>query len=165
MSYKFSVLFVCTANIIRSAIAAAMFKKMLIEEGALEAWKIESAGTWTKNGQKVPVEIVALMKERGLDLEQHRSRLVTKEILKQFSLILTMEPGQKEALKIEFPEVADRVYLLGEMAGKNVAIADPAGGIMETYQNAANEIEAFLIQGKQKISQIAVDIFDEDFET
>jgi protein-tyrosine-phosphatase len=155
MSNKYSVLFVCTANIIRSSIAAAMFKKMMTEEGMIDLWHIDSAGTWTKDGQKVPHEVIAIMKERGLDLHEHRSRSVTKEILHKFSLILTMESGQKEALKIEFPEIADRVYLMAEMSGKNSAISDPIGGRIEEYAQTANEVEKSLVQGRNKIIELA----------
>jgi protein-tyrosine phosphatase len=155
MDYKFSILFVCTANIIRSSIASALFQKMMTEDGTINLWQIESAGTWAKAGQKVPTKVVELMKERGLDLFGHRSRLVTKEILNQFSLILTMEPGQKEALKVEFPEIADRVYMLGEMAGNYTAVADPEGRLLEEFVHTADEIEELLIHGNRKIVELA----------
>ena len=156
MKHKYSVLFVCTANIIRSSMAAAFFRKMLIEYGTIDLWQIESAGTWAKNGQKVPHEVIGLMKERGLDLEGHRSRLVTGEILNKFSLILTMTAGQKEALKIEFPGIAGNVFMLGEMSGNGAAISDPSGEIMEEYQRTADDIERFLVSGKERITELAM---------
>src|SRR5438105_3004745 len=103
-----SILFVCTANQIRSPIAAALFKDMLINSGQAEGWRVESAGTWAQDGLPASGAAQRVMRELNIDLSQHRSRCVTRDLLAGFDLILVMEHGHKEALCVEFPAVADR---------------------------------------------------------
>jgi protein-tyrosine-phosphatase len=150
-----SVLFVCTANICRSPMAAALLRAKVAAESA--DWRIESAGTWAREGSPAATRTLLVMKERGLDISDHGSRSVSRELLKSFNLILTMEHGQKEAMQIEFPEVARRIYLLSEMIGQRFEIADPMGGFDEDFQATAKEIDDLLDRGLQRIRQLASD--------
>jgi protein-tyrosine-phosphatase len=93
--------------------------------------------------------------ELGLDLRDHKSRIVTREMVAAFNLILVMEPGQKEALQIEFPEVASRTFLLSEMIGLSFTILDPVGGEIEGYRATAREIDQILTEGLVRIDTLA----------
>ena len=120
-----------------------------------DEWKVESAGTWAVEGVQANQKTQQVIAERGLDIHDHRSRSVSKEMLDSFNLILTMEPGHKEALQIEFPEVAGRVYLLSEMIGLAFTILDPVGGRIEDYRATAHEIEHIMSDGFEKIARLA----------
>lgn len=151
-----SVLFVCTANRIRSPMAAAILMRLLQScDPNWKNWRIESAGTWTKPNLPPMPNALQAMQQRNLDISQHRSRPVSREILNQFHLILTMESGHKEALQVEFPEVARRVFMLSEMAGLQKNIPDPIGGKKEEYEKTAGAIEQMLVDGCQKIIELA----------
>jgi protein-tyrosine phosphatase len=150
-----SVLFVCTANICRSPMAAALFKNKLEKEGELRRWRIESAGTWARNGFPAAEKSRVLLDERGLSLESHLSRAITQKLMGQFDLILTMERGQKEALRVEFPEVADRIYLLTEMVGEYSDINDPIGGPQADYEKTIEELEEIFERGYSRILKLA----------
>lgn len=97
----------------------------------------------------------AVMAERGLDINAHRARTVNAGLLNRYNLILTMEPGQKEALQIEFPAIADRVFLLSEMAGSTLAVEDPYGGPIEGYKATAEKIDRMLANGMAQIVALA----------
>ena len=149
-----AILFVCTANICRSPMASAMFKEMLRENQISEQWQVESAGTWALEDQAAADGSQTVMSERGLDISNHRAQSVSEELLQSFDLILTMERGHDEALRTEFPEIANRVYLLSEMANQKGNIDDPYGGPASGYEDTAEEIEELLKVGYEKILQL-----------
>jgi protein-tyrosine-phosphatase len=95
------------------------------------------------------------MEERGLDLSDHLSQPVSKELLQRFNLILVMERSHKEALRAEFPDRADRILLLSEVATLEHDIKDPIGGSLSDYQTTASEIEDLLKRGFDRIISLA----------
>lgn len=151
-----SVLFVCTANICRSPMAAALFRLILAEnEGNPGSWRIESAGTWAQEGKPAAPEVIELLASRGLNVRAHRSRMVNEALLQGFRLVLTMEAGHKEALLVEFRSMRGRVFTLAEMCGESGSVADPIGGPPEGYAQTAEEIERLLRQGFDQIVWMA----------
>ena len=121
-----SILFICTANQIRSPIAAGLFVAMLKKAGRQAGWRVESAGTWATEGLPANRTAQHIMQANGVDLSMHRTRCVTGVLLEGVDLILVMEEGHKEALQVEFPSVAPRVFLLAEMSGTTWDVADPS---------------------------------------
>src|SRR5450759_1158879 len=99
----YSVLFVCRQNVCRSPMAARLLCDLVTQNDDLSAWRIESAGTWGIEGAALASRANQAMKQLGLELDGHRSRCVNGAMLQDFRLILTMEKGQQEALRIEFP--------------------------------------------------------------
>ena len=150
-----SVLFVCRANQCRSPMAEVLFREIHAREGNLAGWRIESAGTWALEGHPADKGAQKAMLELGLTMIQHRTRMVSHELLQQFDLILTMEQGQKEALRVEFPGLASRIYMLSEMVGEKVDIADPIGGKSQDYREAIEAITKFLNAGHTRIVRLA----------
>jgi protein-tyrosine-phosphatase len=96
------------------------------------------------------------MKEMGLDISNHKSKLVTADLMAHFDLILTMEENQKEALSLEFRSSADRIFLLSEMIGLVESIPDPIGGTLADYQDTARLIQRILVRGLDRINELAI---------
>lgn len=134
--------------------AAALFRAILVESGIdASAWRIESAGTWGAEGRPAAPEVIDLLAARGLNVAAHRSRMVSEKLLRNFHLVLTMEPGHKEALEVEFPFLREKVYTLAELAGENGAVDDPMGGPPESFVQTAQEIDHILRLGLPAILQ------------
>ena len=148
-----SVIFVCTANRCRSPLAMGLFQDT-VKEG-LDDWKIGSAGTWAVEGEPAMSFVQKLLLQKGIDLHEHRSAQVTQELLGQYNLILTMERGHKEGLRIEFPAMAGRIYLLSEMIGQVFDIPDPVGGPPAEYEATLREIDQLLSKGFDRINLLA----------
>ena len=98
-----------------------------------------------------------VLKERGIDLNDHKSRTVTGTMLSEFNLVLVMEDIHKEVLKLAFPEYTDRIYMLSEMVGEFYDIVDPIGRSLADFEETALEMEQILSEGFEKISILAVE--------
>ncbi len=151
-----SVLFVCTANICRSPMAAALFRaRLMVTRQDWRAWRVDSAGTWASTGQPAALEAQQVIARRGMDLSAHRSHPVSHELLRRFQLVLTMEAGQKEAILVEFPAFRDRVFMLSEMAGQVAPVQDPVGGTVMDFERAADSIDSWISKGIDRIVLLA----------
>jgi protein-tyrosine phosphatase len=151
-----SILFVCTANQFRSPLAAVCLLGEIQKTELAGVWKVESAGTWTKDGAPAPDFVKQIAKELDLsELENHRTRQVDQELLSQFDLVVVMEAGHKEALGIEFSPLKKRVYMLSEIVeGIQYDIPDPASQDVDPDE-VARELKSLIIEGQDKIFQLA----------
>ena len=146
-----SILFVCTANQCRSPMAETLMKDTLKKMDLHQSVLVASAGTWAEAGYPATGHGIIAMAQRGLDSSRHRSQPITKALLDQFDLILTMEDVHKESIQVEFLENAGKVFLLSEMSGQTKNIEDPVGGSLEDYLVTANEIDGWITNGLPKI--------------
>jgi len=147
-----SVLFVCTANLYRSPLAAAFLKDELKNAPGGIEWVIDSAGTWTNNGAPIHSQTIEDAHRFGLDVRTHRSRQVTAELLSRYDLILVMETGHKEALRIEFPDQSKKIHMLSEVVdGLTYDILDPFTGKGEPDMDVADELHKVIKRGYKKI--------------
>lgn len=150
-----TILFVCTANIARSPMAAALFNHLMDQKGLADRYRAESAGTWGQDWLPAASEGVSVMAEYGLDIRQHQSRVVTWEIMMGADLILTMESGHAEALRFEFRKISQRVYQLTEMVGRPYDIDDPFGQGLSRFRVTAQELAEILEAGCERIVALA----------
>jgi protein-tyrosine phosphatase len=151
-----SVLFVCSANLFRSPIAAAIFSKKLVTERNASHWEVGSAGTWTLPNLTVPPDIKRLALEMEIDLNNHLSRPVDMTILSKSDLVLVMEAGQKEAIEIDFHQLHERVFLFAKVAlGIDYDIPDPFINVKYSPEEIAREIQKIIETGFKNICQLA----------
>lgn len=148
------ILVVCTANICRSPVAAALLKQKLSENGRA-AWNVQSAGTWATSKRGPARFSTKLMAEQGIDISQHQAQMVNAALMAQADLILCMETGHVEALQIEFPQQRDRIFTLSEMANKPYSIPDPYGSPLEAYQEMVEEVTRLINVGFTRIVALA----------
>ncbi len=86
------VLFVCSGNTCRSPLAEAAFRRLLAAAGRTDI-AVGSAGTGAYDGAPASEGAYLVALEAGLDLSGHRARLLTREMVAQADLILTMAKG------------------------------------------------------------------------
>jgi protein-tyrosine-phosphatase len=130
-----------------------MWRKLEREDRTTE-FRSASAGVWTVDGRPATDKAVMVMAELGIDIRSHRSRLLTDRIVENAALILTMTHSHAEAIRAEFPEHKQRVHLLSEMVGYGYDIEDPVGGSMLDYEETAQEIEALIETGYDRMMQL-----------
>ena len=147
-----TILIVCTANRFRSPIAEGCLRRVLRENCVEGDWELSSAGTWAVEGLEVIPSPGWVQDAFGLDLTAHRSRQVTGGLLAAAHLVAVMEAGHQEALRVEFPAVADRVRLLSELCGAApYDIPDPLGKPLEDHLAIGREIIDLIHQGWRSI--------------
>ncbi len=94
------------------------------------------------------------MRERGIDLAAHRSQPVTEALLAANDLILCMEFDHRNTLRRNFPEAADKVFLLSEITGCEQEVLDPVGDPLNSYLNTADKMTDYLLNGLQEILRL-----------
>lgn len=150
-----SILFVCTANQYRSPIAAGLFHARLAREGEAAAWQIGSAGTWTVPDQPAMPTARRLAREVGVDLDTHRTCLVSRDLLSTFDLVLVMEAGHKEALLAEFPFAAHYLFQLSEAVDDiSYDMPDPNSS-PQSAREFVQELRRTMDRGHNKIRALA----------
>jgi protein-tyrosine-phosphatase len=149
-----TILFVCTGNICRSPMAMGFLREKLRKAGLEGEYRVHSAGVWGLENQPPSLHARAMMAQRGIDISDHSSHDLTSEDVDEADLILTMERGQAEAIRLEFSQHANKVHLLSEMIGRHYDIRDPYGGSLYEYHQCAAEIERLIEEGYPRIMEL-----------
>lgn len=124
-----------------------MAEGILKKIGEENKWRVavRSAGTNTVNGLPASDNAIAVMKEKSIDITQHRSHQITGEMLSWADIIITMGQSHQEYLKQNMPEKV--ILTLYECAKAELGdICDPWGSNLKVYRACANEIELLIKQ-------------------
>jgi L-threonylcarbamoyladenylate synthase len=138
------VLFICSGNTCRSVMAEAFFRRQWERERLSCEAQPGSAGLTTVDGLSPSGEALTILREEGLSMGDHRSRLLDREQVEKAHYIFTMTELHKRQILERFPGCAHKVWMLGEFAGMNIEIADPYGHGMEAYRLAAAQLKRVL---------------------
>lgn len=149
------ILFVCTANQCRSPMAAGLFQQQIVQSGEADRWQVASAGTWAENQRSATLFARSAMAERNIDITGHRSRLLDGDLLRSVDIILVMTRNHLEAICAEFPEVADRTFMISQLIGQTYDIVDPVQGTLDDYRRCAADLQKILRDGYTRLVELA----------
>lgn len=141
MNAIMKILFVCTGNTCRSALAEGIARREAIDRGLID-FEVSSAGTSAWNGAPASDGGLLVALEHGVDLSGHRARQLTREIVEDQDVILVMGPHHLERAEALGGE--GKSHLLTHYAAhgsSDRAVSDPFGGDLEVYRATYEELE------------------------
>ncbi len=146
-----TILFVCTANICRSPMAAALMRQRIAELGLNGQVEVQSAGIWAREGEPASQGAALALEQRGISLAEHRSTAMSAALLERASIVLVMEETHRRFLFHLDPKHLNKVFLLTEMMGRSEEIADPYGGSPEEYAATADKLDRLITAALPRI--------------
>ena len=138
-----TLIFICTANICRSPMAAALAAHALsAEEPPLNQLKVDSAGVSAYSGEPVSPESEEALKRVGINLEAKRSRRLNQKMIERSLAIFGMTESHRHLVRATFELPHPHLYLMREfMDGSvDVEIPDPFGLNYQAYEAARDSM-------------------------
>lgn len=135
-------LFVCFGNIMRSPMAERMMKHALPEY--IKDATVASAGIHATPGSPAHPRAQVAAHHFQLPLEDHRSRLLTAQMMDEADAVFAMDFQNKAELLALFPEAKNKIYMLAAYASRSERcreIPDPYFGDQEYTQNCYAAIQ------------------------
>jgi RpiB/LacA/LacB family sugar-phosphate isomerase len=137
-----TLLFVCTGNTCRSPMAEALARRALADR---PDWRVLSAGIGAINGQAASTHSVTALRQIGVELTGHTSRMLTGRMIREADYIFGLTRGHVEGIAMLYPEAAEKLFVLREfeegISDLDLDISDPIGGPLDGYVECRNQIQ------------------------
>lgn len=143
------IMFICTGNICRSAMAEGLLKKKLYDR-KITTIDVCSSGLYASIGDMPTYEARRVMEEYGVDISKHRAVNTKYSNVEEMDLILCSTASHKKSLLNWYPKLEGKVFTMKEYVGYNrefhdaIDIKDPWGYDLDTYRSCAGEIDECL---------------------
>ncbi len=134
---------VCTANICRSPMAAALLQHALAARPEpLRSLRVVSAGVAARSGDLVSENSVLALRKVGLNITGQRSQPLTPELIGGALALVCMTESHRAMIHLLFNPPPQNVFLFREFMPKGTdrEIADPYGGPLPRYETCRDEL-------------------------
>jgi protein-tyrosine-phosphatase len=140
-----NILFVCTGNTCRSAMAEWMLKKKLSDRD-ITGIMVDSCGTDALPTFRVPPVVQRQMAERDVDITPHQAARCDEQCIQNADLIFVMEEYHRDWIIEKWPDAGDKVHFLKRYVGEPgfPGILDPMGHTDEVYIATARQLDRYL---------------------
>ena len=152
------IMFICTGNICRSAMAQWLLKQKL-DNKEIKNVEVYSCGVYAQDGDIPTWEAKrVMMDEYSIDMSKHRATNIVNSNIKEMDLILCATSRHKRDVLRIYPELEGKVFTMKEYVGYDreyhdkIDIKDPWGYDIETYRSCIAEIDECLELLIKKVS-------------
>jgi protein-tyrosine-phosphatase len=138
-----TIVTVCTANICRSPMAAALLQHALAAQPEpLRSIKVISAGVAARPGEPVSENSVLALKKVGIDISQHRAQPLTQQLLDEALAVICMTESHRALIQVQAEPVPKNVFLFRQFLPSDgeKEIGDPYGGPLRIYEAVRDEM-------------------------
>jgi len=142
------VIFVCTGNTCRSPMAAAIARDWARHrdpDGL--SFEFDSAGIAAGEGYPAADQAIETMHQGGMELGNHRSKLLTAGMIDRADVIFTMTPSHAQAVMQMAPGSVHKVFPIDPLH----PIDDPIGQPVEVYRVVADQLRALISARMQEM--------------
>ncbi len=130
-----TILFVCTGNTCRSPMAEAIARSLTENAGPGSVpTRVVSAGVSAAPGRPASAEVGVALRELGIEPLRHRSRELTREIIRDAEAIFAMGAVHRDAVLSLDPGADGRTVLLDPTGSE---VPDPIGLPQAVYNTTA----------------------------
>lgn len=139
------IMFICTGNICRSAMADALMKKLAKDSN--KDIEVYSCGIFAEDGDMPTFNAIEAIKEYDVDLKLHRATNIRNSKIEDMDIILCATVSHKNNVINMYPNLKDKIFTIKEYADydkNDLDIPDPWGYDIETYKFCASTISKCL---------------------
>ena len=144
------IMFICTGNICRSAMAEKLLKKKVLDNNVKDI-EVYSCGIYAQDGDVPTWEAEKVMKEEyNIDMTEHKATNIRNSDIEEMDLILCATVNHKITVLDMYPNLKEKIFTMKEYVNysreyhDSMNIRDPWGYDIETYRSCLSEIDECL---------------------
>lgn len=127
------ILFVCTGNSCRSPMAEAWLRDEFKHHGLSDQIEVSSCGIAARDGSHSTQEAILVMKNREIDMTDHRSRVCTRMDIEDADIVFAMSHEHYVFITGLYPAAKQKITVLN--------VPDPIGMGILIYEEVIKNIE------------------------
>jgi protein-tyrosine phosphatase len=132
-----NVMFVCTGNICRSALAEYLLNHH--DQAKELGLKANSSGVGALVGHSADPSVRKILDQEGIPGQGHIAQQISKDLVSEADIILVMEPHHRQAVLAQFPDARSKVFLLRHR--DQLGIIDPYKKDFAVFEQIHEEIK------------------------